>query len=124
MDKRAEDEAIVEGTQPNRRMLYIGADCGHHLWGGDPHGLGRWWHGWGWGVEQQAAAATRGARAVEQHAQVTVPLHIHICGRQWGYFPGVGDLSTKRKFCVNSALLKWHAEFAGCRFVHPCLEIG
>ena len=26
MDKRAEDEAVVEGPQPNRRMLYIGAD--------------------------------------------------------------------------------------------------
>ena len=26
MDKRAEDEAIVEGPQPNRCMLYIGAD--------------------------------------------------------------------------------------------------
>ena len=26
MDKRAEDEAVVEGPQPNQRMLYIGAD--------------------------------------------------------------------------------------------------
>ena len=30
MSKRAEDEAVVEGEQPNERMLYIGADFYMH----------------------------------------------------------------------------------------------
>ena len=30
MSKRAEDEAVVEGVQPNKRMLYIGADFYTH----------------------------------------------------------------------------------------------
>ena len=30
MSKRAEDEAVVEGVQPNKRMLYIGADFYMH----------------------------------------------------------------------------------------------
>ena len=33
MSKRAEDEAAIEGEQPNRRMLYIGAD--YYMYGDD-----------------------------------------------------------------------------------------